>query len=253
MSFLAPAAARHASGLSVGNKEKKKLEKLKKKRKVSKTYIREKMRETDTYSLLDAMRYLRAFEVGRNARTAKYELAVAFKTNKNSPVVRGQIKVPHPFDTSNKIAVIAPPNSDAAKAAIAAGADFVGEDDILADIKANNIGFQRLLLHPDSEEKLRRANVGRILGPKGLMPNQKTGTIVRDIAGAIGDMAGASEYRERDGIVRLAIGQLAFTPEQLEKNIKTVMTRLKQQAAVINASIMKEIHEVVSPYTTSTG
>lgn len=223
-----------------------KMEKLKKRRKVSKTYRRDDLRKAEQFSLLEAMRYLKAFEVGRNSKHVKYELYVTFKTIKNSPVVRGAIKVPNAIDSSNRVAVIAPPNSAAAQAALAAGADIVGEDDLLAQIKSGKVQFQRLFLHPDSEEKLKKAQVGRILGPKGLMPNHKTRTIVRDVAGAIRETIGASEYRERDGIIRMAIGQLAFTPEMLEANIKTVMSRIKQQAQMINSNIMKEVHEVVS-------
>lgn len=127
-----------------------------------------------------------------------------------------------------------------------AGAAIVGEDDLLASIKAGEINFDRLLCVRQSAAKLNTANVGRILGPKGLMPSIKQGTMIDDIARAIRGMVGGSEYREKLGVIRLAIGQLAFSPEQLQRNIKALMTNVNKDAREMSDKIAKEIHEVVS-------
>jgi len=154
--------------------------------------------------------------------------------------------LPHAVDTSQRVCVICPPDSKAAAAAIKAGASLVGEDIVFDAVKEGRIEFERCICHVDSLQKLNKAGLGRILGPKGLMPSAKTGTVVKDVANSVKDMVGGSEYRERLGVVRLAIGQLGFTPEQMQQNIKEFMTGLKRDIAVLSDKINKEIHEVVS-------
>jgi large subunit ribosomal protein L1 len=130
--------------------------------------------------------------------------------------------------------------------ALAAGASIVGEDDLLASIKEGEINFDRLLCHRSSVQKLNKASVGRILGPKGLMPSTKLGTVVVNVARGVRGMTGGSEYREKLGVIRLAIGQLTFSPEQLQHNIKALIESVKKDAAQMSDKISKEIHEVVS-------
>lgn len=156
------------------------------------------------------------------------------------------MRLPYAVSTSQNIAVICPPDSEAAEAANQAGATIVGEDIILDAIKEGRIEFNQLLCHQDSAQKLNKAGVGRILGPKGLMPSQKTGTIVRNVAATIKGMVGGTEYREKMGVVRLAIGQLGFTPEQMQANIRAFMANLKKDMDLLSDKISKEVHEVVS-------
>lgn len=165
---------------------------------------------------------------------------------KNGPVVRNRMRLPHAVDTSSRIAVICKPDSPAAVAAVKAGASLVGEDTLIDAIKEGRIEFEKLLCHTDSVDKLQKANLGRILGPKGLMPSPKTSTVVSNVATAVKGMVGGTEYREKIGVVRLAIGQLGFTPEQMQANIKAFMTNLKADVAQISEQMTKEIHEVVS-------
>lgn len=127
-----------------------------------------------------------------------------------------------------------------------AGASIVGEEGLLENIKAGEINFDRLLCVRQSAQKLNLSGVGRILGPKGLMPNNKQGTIIDDIARSVRGMVGATEYRERMGVVRLSIGQLSFSPEELQNNIKALMDNVKKDMARLNHQVTKEIHEVVS-------
>ena len=189
--------------------------------------------------------YIRAFEVGRSPTSSKYEMHVRLRTLKNGPVVRNRFRLPHPVDTTHRICVICPPDSKQAKAAKAAGAVFVGEDHVFDMIKDGRIEFDRCLCHVDSLAKLSKAGVARILGPRGLMPSAKLGTVVKDVATSVKDLVGGSEYRERVGVVRMAVGQLGFTPEEMQRNIRSVMESIKKDCASLSDKISKEVHEVV--------
>ncbi|KAF2448789.1 ribosomal protein L1 [Karstenula rhodostoma CBS 690.94] len=222
------------------------------KRKARKHYLQSDLRKADQFSLVDAMHYIRAFEVGRGATSSKYEMHVRFRTLKNGPSVRNRLRLPHPVKTDLRICVIAPPDSKAAADARAAGASLVGEEEIFAKIKEGQIEFDRCLCHMDSLQKMNKAALGRVLGPKGLMPSTKTGTVVTNVGAAVKSMVGASEYRERDAVVRLAVGQLGFTPEEMQTNIKAFMETLKKDIARLNGT-PKEIHEVVLSSTNAPG
>jgi len=160
--------------------------------------------------------------------------------------VRNRLRLPHPVKTDIRICVFAPPDSKAAADARAAGAILVGEDEIFAQIKDGVIEFDRCICHVDSLQKMNKAALGRLLGPKGLMPSTKTGTVVTQVADSVKNMVGASEYREREGVIRLAIGQLGFTPEEMQVNVKSFLDALKKDLAQMSDRITKEIHEVVS-------
>jgi large subunit ribosomal protein L1 len=144
--------------------------------------------------------------------------------------------------------VICPPDLPAAKQALEAGATLVGEDDVFEIIKSGKIDFERCIAHPVSLTKMGKAGLPKILGPRGLMPSIKLGTVVENPAGAVRTMLGGSMYRERQGVVRMAVGQLRFTPEQLRDNIRAFMEKLKKDAANLSDTISKEISEVVSKF-----
>ncbi len=168
------------------------------------------------------------------------------RTNKNGPTVRNRLRLPHAVDTSIRICVICPPDSKHAEAAKKAGASVVGEDTVFDAVKEGRIEFDRCICHQDSVEKLNEAKLGRMLGPRGLMPTTKFGTIVKDVASSVKGLVGSSEYRERNGVVRMAVGQLGFTPEELQANIKTFMHEIKRDIAAFSDGVTKDIDEVVS-------
>lgn len=192
------------------------------------------------------MQYIRAFEVGRNPSSSKYELHVRLRTLKNGPSLRNRLRLPHPVKTDIRICVIAAPDSKAAAEARSAGAALVGEDDIFNEVKAGVIEFDRCICHVDSLQKMNKAGLGRLLGPKGLMPSTKAGTVVTNVAQTLKSMVGASEYRERSAVVRMAVGQLGFTPEEMASNVKAFMDMVKRDISQLPGSTSKEIHEVVS-------
>ena len=122
---------------------------------------------------------------------------------------------------------------------------MVGEDEVFEVMKSGKFDFDRVVAHPDSMQKLSKAGLPRILGPRGLMPSPKMGTVVENMKDTIGNMLGGSMYRERDAVLRLSIGQLGFTPEQLRDNIRTFVAAVRKDASAMSDSIQKDIHEVV--------
>ncbi len=268
---------RHASDNAAKYKRKDD-PKTQKKKKQRSTFKEPDLRFADQFSLCDAMRfvsrtlqaspphipylpvvessqadkplsrdsYIRAFEVGRHPTSAKYEMHIKLRTLKNGPVVRNRLRLPHPVKTDLRICVICPPDSAAADAARAAGAVLVGEDAVFDAVKAGKVDFERCICHVDSLQKLNKAGLGRVLGPKGLMPSAKTGTVVKDVAATVRDLVGGAEYRERMGVVRMAVGQLGFSPEEMQRNIKAFVGEVRKDIAQLSDRIAKDIHEVVS-------
>jgi large subunit ribosomal protein L1 len=198
-------------------------------------------------------RYIRAFEAGRPPTSAKYELHLKLKSLKNGPVIRNRMRLPHPVKTDIRICVICPPDSKYAEAARAAGASLVGEEEIFEAVKDGRIEFDRCICQNDSLAKMNKAGLGRFLGPRGLMPSAKTGMVVKDPALVVKELVGGSEYRERLGVVRLAIGQLGFTPEEMQQNIKAFMDAVKKDMAQLSDKISKEVAEVVLSSTNAPG
>lgn len=193
-------------------------------------------------------RYLRAVEVGREPTTSKYEVHIRLRTRRDGPVIRNMIRFPHAVQTESRICVICPPGSKQARDALAAGAVLVGEDEVFEAVKAGKIEFDRCLAHPDSLPALNKAALGRILGPRGLMPSAKTGTVVEDVASRVEMLRGGTVYRERDAVIRLPIGQLGFSPEQLRDNLRTTIEQIKKDASGLNDRVNKQVYEVVSVF-----
>ncbi|OAL46858.1 ribosomal protein L1 [Pyrenochaeta sp. DS3sAY3a] len=225
----------------------------KKKKKARTTFIDHDLKKMDQFALLDAIHYIRAFEVGRNPASVKYEVAVRLKTIKNGPVVRNRMRLPHPVKTDLRICVIAAPDSKAAAEARREGASLVGEDEVFAQIKEGKIDFDRCICHIDSLQKMNKAGLGRILGPKGLMPSTKAGTVVSSVESIVRNMISGTEYRERLGVIRLAVGQLGFTPEELQSNIKAFIEAMKLDMARMSDRATKDIGEVVLSSTNGPG
>lgn len=156
------------------------------------------------------------------------------------------LRFPHAVQTESRICVICPPGSKAAKEALAAGAVLVGEQEVFDAVKAGTIEFDRCLAHPDSLPALNKAALGRILGPRGLMPSAKTGTVVEDVAARVEMLRGGTVYRERDAVIRLPVGQLGFSPEQLRDNMRVTLDQIKKDASALTDRVNKEVYEVVS-------
>ena len=145
---------------------------------------------------------------------------------KSDQVVRGATTLPHGTGKSVRVAVIA--QGEAADQALEAGADVVGFEDLAERIKAGELDFDVLVATPDSMRIV--GQLGKILGPRGLMPNPKTGTVTPDVATAVANSkAGQVQFRaDRGGIVHGSVGQVGFSTTQVKENIEALIADLKK-------------------------
>lgn len=154
--------------------------------------------------------------------------------------IRGAMVLPHGTGKTKKVLVITQgPKVDEA---LAAGADFVGGDDKLEEIKNGWLGFDIIVATPDMMGKLGR--LGKLLGPKGLMPNPKTGTVTPNVAQAIESIKkGQVQYRvDREGNINVMIGKCSFSDEKLAENFKALYDQLvKIKPAAVKGTYMKNI------------
>lgn len=169
---------------------------------------------------------------------------VAFRLNldprKAEQNLRGAIVLPHGTGKVRKVLVIA--SGAKAEEAKAAGADFVGEADMIDKISKGWFEFDVMVATPDKMAALGR--LGRVLGPKGLMPNPKTGTVTMDVTKAVTDIKnGKVEYRvDKVGNIQLPIGKVSFGPEKLSENFKTVYDVLsKSRPSTVKGTYVKNI------------
>lgn len=155
--------------------------------------------------------------------------------------LRGAVVLPHGTGKTPKVLVIA--EGDKAKEAEQAGADYVGSDEYLNKIQQENwFDFETIVATPDMMPKLGR--LGRILGPKGLMPNPKTGTVTVDVAKAVEDIKkGKVEYRvDKAGNVLLPVGKVSFESEKLIENIKTIVdTIVRARPSTVKGTYVRNV------------
>lgn len=212
----------------------------------------QKRRNTDQCA---ARRCLRAYEVGQDPFIIKYDLAIKIKTLRTAPPVRNRLSLPHPVASNRRIGVICKEGSPLASQAIQAGAVAAGQETLFEMIREGSVDFTAVICHSASEDALRRADLGRILGPKGLMPSAKLKTITPDVITLVKEMTTAELYREKDGVVRFAIGQLWFSPDMLGDNIKSAVQRIREdcQALISQSAEPKQVFEVVLSSTNGPG
>jgi large subunit ribosomal protein L1 len=154
--------------------------------------------------------------------------------------IRGAVVLPYGTGRTVKVAVFA--KGEKAKEAEEAGAEIVGADDLIAEIQKGVINFDIAVATPDMMGSVGR--LGKILGPKGLMPNPKTGTVTMDVAKAIKEIkAGKVEYRvDKTGIVHVPLGKVSFDPEKLLGNFKTLMDVIvKAKPATAKGTYIKSV------------
>ncbi len=172
------------------------------------------------YSPLEAFQLITEVSNAKFDETVCAHFRLGIDTRKADQNIRGTVALPNGSGKTVRVAVFA--EGDAARAAEEAGADIVGSDDLVADIQAGNIDFDAAVATPDQMGKVGR--LGKILGPRNLMPNPKLGTVTPDVAKAINDLKGGRvEYRaDRYGICHVVLGKASFTPEQLAQNYGAV-------------------------------
>src|SRR5512136_320068 len=178
-----------------------------------------KVDRTKRYSLADACKLLPETKVAKFDESVDIAVRLGVDPKHADQMVRGAIVLPHGTGKTMRVAVIA--KGDKAKDAQDAGADFVGAEDLVEKIQKENwTDFDSLVATPDMMGLVGR--LGRVLGPKGLMPNPRVGTVTLDVTGAVkGAKGGSVEFRvEKAGIVHAGVGKASFTEEKLAENIR---------------------------------
>ena len=187
-----------------------------------------------------------AFKIVKETATAKFDESVDVAVNlgvdakKSDQTVRGSVVLPAGTGKKVRVAVFA--QGDKAKAALDAGADIVGYEDLAAKIKEGFMDFDVVIASPDAMRVV--GQLGQILGPRGLMPNPKVGTVSPDVVQAVKNAkAGQVQYRtDKAGIVQCTIGRASFTPEQLKSNLTALVEALnKAKPAGVKGVYLKKI------------
>jgi large subunit ribosomal protein L1 len=184
-----------------------------------KRYIKEKksIDSLKSYEIKDAVAILKSNEVLKFDQTIDIAINLGVDPKHADQIVKGVVQLPYGTGKNIKIAVFA--KEEKAKDAQDAGADYIGTDDLAAKIEKNEVKIDRVIATPDMMAVV--GKLGKVLGPKGLMPNPKMGTVTNEIKKAILDIkAGLIEFKaDKSGIVHAGIGKLSFTQDKLEKNI----------------------------------
>ena len=173
--------------------------------------------------------------------TVDLAIRLGIDPRKADQMVRGSVALPHGIGKSVRVAVFA--QGPKATEAIEAGADIVGPEEIIPMIEAGNLDFDAVVATPDQMGKLGR--YGKILGPRGLMPNPKTGTVTMDVGRAVSEIkAGKVDYRsDRQSNVHLVLGKASFEPRKLVENYAAVIEELlRVRPAAAKGRYLRTIH-----------
>ena len=178
-----------------------------------------------TYSFADAIDALRPYCSKKFDESLEIAVRLAIDVTKADQNIRGMLSLPNGTGKKVRVAVFTNDKTDEAKKA---GADVIGGDDLIAKVAEGQIDFDRVIATPDMMPKM--SKVARVLGPKGLMPNPKLGTVTNDVAAAVKTAkAGQIEYRaEKSGIIHAGIGKMSFATEKLVENANALIDQLKK-------------------------
>src|SRR5213594_624816 len=179
--------------------------------------VRGKVDRSKSYPIDDALKLVKETAVAKFDESVDVAVNLGIDAKKSDQTVRGSVVLPSCTAKKVRVAVFA--QGDKAKDAANAGADIVGYDDLAATIKEGFMDFDVVIASPDAMRVV--GQLGQILGPRGLMPNPKVGTVSPDVALAVKNAkAGQVQYRaDKSGVVQCSIGRASFTPEQLRDNL----------------------------------
>ena len=183
--------------------------------------LRTKVERTKLYPVQDALKLIKDNATAKFNESVDVAINLGIDAKKSDQAVRGSIVLPQGTGKSVRVAVFA--QGDRAQAARDAGADVVGFEDLANDIKGGKMDFDVVIATPDAMRVV--GQLGQILGPRGLMPNPKVGTVTQDVPTAVKNAkAGQVQYRtDKAGIVQCTIGRASFTVEALEENFKALV------------------------------
>lgn len=186
--------------------------------------LRAKVDRTRIYPVAEALGLVKECATAKFDESIDIAINLGIDARKSDQLVRGSVVLPAGTGKSVRVAVFA--QGDKAAAAQAAGADLVGFDDLAADIKAGNINFDVCIATPDAMRVV--GQLGQVLGPRGLMPNPKVGTVTMDVETAVKNAkAGQVQYRtDKAGIVHATVGRASFSVEALQQNVGALVDAL---------------------------
>jgi len=191
-----------------------------------KKLIREKLDVTKIYSISEAVDLIKELSTVKFEETLDVAVNLGVDPRKSDQAVRGATSLPHGTGKTVRVAVFT--QGDNAEAAKAAGADLVGMDDLAAEVKKGNMDFDVVIADPAAMRVV--GQLGQILGPRGLMPNPKTGTVTPDVATAVKNAkAGQVRYRtDKGGIIHGGIGRVNFDINAIKENLEALLVDLKK-------------------------
>src|SRR5688572_26304484 len=183
--------------------------------------LRGKVEHMKLYPVQEALKIIKSNATAKFNESIDVAINLGIDAKKSDQAVRGSLVLPQGTGKTMRVAVFA--QGDRAQAARDAGADIVGFDDLAADIKGGKMDFDVVIATPDAMRVV--GQLGQILGPRGLMPNPKVGTVTQDVTTAVKNArAGQVQYRtDKAGIVQCTIGRASFTIEALEENFKALI------------------------------
>jgi large subunit ribosomal protein L1 len=192
------------------------------------------------YKLVEAVALVKETAKAKFDETIEIHIKLGINSKRSDQMVRGIISLPHGIGRTRKIAVLA--KGEKQNEAESAGADVIGSDDLIEDISKGKLGFDVLVATPDVMKDLSR--VAKILGPKGLMPNPKSGTVTFEIGRAVEELKkGRVEYKNDSfGIIHVPVGKASFEKEKLEDNIKLLLEAIvKAKPSSVKGQYIKSI------------
>ncbi|MEW6058079.1 MAG: 50S ribosomal protein L1 [Bdellovibrionota bacterium] len=188
--------------------------------------IRAKVDRNKAYPLADALALIKECANAKFDESVDISVNLGVDAKKSDQVVRGSVVLPAGTGKTVRVAVFA--QGDKAEAAKTAGADIVGFEDLAAEVKAGNMNFDVVIATPDAMRIV--GALGQVLGPRGLMPNPKVGTVTMDVATAVKNAkAGQVQYRtDKAGIVHCTVGRASFSVESLQQNTAALIDALQK-------------------------
>ena len=187
---------------------------------------KEKIDPAKTYALDEAVGLLKEFSTVKFNETVELAVNLGIDARKSDQAVRGATTLPHGTGSDVRVAVFT--QGEAAEKAKAAGADLVGMEDLAEQIKGGMMDFDVVIASPDAMRVV--GQLGQLLGPRGLMPNPKTGTVTPDVETAVNNAkAGQIRYRtDKNGIIHGGIGKINFEPDAIRGNLEAVLADLRK-------------------------